>query len=186
MVAFPNGVSISFELTMLSDCSGVEACEFPLNEFFFEKIEPKILMVIDKIIQHSWNIGPVIRNNDDLITQIANEKETQWSGKVGLITLSEYLRANTNLQNCATFKLNNENVDECSVTNWLTMSTTYWLISAEYDSSAVWRISMDSSITNNAPNYTPSPSSVVPSVYLTPSITLQGTGTKENPFVIIS
>ena len=140
----------------------------------------------DKIIQHSWNIGPVIRNNDDLITQIANEKETQWSGKVGLITVSEYLRANTNLQNCATFKLNNENVDECSVTNWLTMSTTYWLISAEYDSSAVWRISMDSSITNNAPNYTPSPSSVVPSVYLTPSITLQGTGTKENPFVIIS
>ena len=140
----------------------------------------------DKIIQHSWNIGPVIRNNDDLITQIANEKETQWSGKVGLITVSEYLRANTNMQNCATFKLNNENVDECSVTNWLTMSTTYWLISAEYDSSAVWRISMDSSIINNAPNYTPSPSAVVPSVYLTPSITLQGTGTKENPFVIIS
>lgn len=139
----------------------------------------------DKIIQHSWNIGPAKNNNDNLVEQIADEKKQKWIGKVGLITLSEYLRANTDMKNCATFKLYMDNLDMCSTTNWLKNSVTYWLLTARYDSDSVWRIS-NSGIIDNKPDYTPSPSAVIPSVYLTSSISLLGNGTIEEPFIIIS
>ena len=73
----------------------------------------------DKIIPHTWSIGSTNYHNNDLVNQINSENSITWNGKVGMMTASEYLRANTNKASCGTDKLNFENRSICSTTNWM-------------------------------------------------------------------
>ena len=60
-----------------------------------------ITQYISKIVLHVWNIGGVVYNNNNLISQINDEKDRQsQSSSVGMITVSEYLRANSNVEQC--------------------------------------------------------------------------------------
>ena len=64
-----------------------------LNENFFSTI----IKNEDKIQIHSWNIGNIKFNNDNLYEQINDEKNLQSQPiRIGLITVSEYLNANIN------------------------------------------------------------------------------------------
>ena len=70
----------------------------------------------DKIVSHTWSIGGVTLNNSDLAGQIAAENGTQsQSISIGMITASEYLRANTNLEQCGSFSLTNDNYSKWRV-----------------------------------------------------------------------
>ena len=62
----------------------------------------------------------------DLPTQISEENATLWSGKIGLITASEYLKANSNLEQCGTYNTNQSNASICKTTNWTTINDE-WL-----------------------------------------------------------
>ena len=89
----------------------------------------------DKIISHNFSIGTITDNNNDLAVQIIEENKTIWQGKIGLITVSDYLKANTNTQQCETLSSNNNNFFICSTTNWIyglyTLSAGYlWTISS--------------------------------------------------------
>ena len=145
----------------------------------------------DKVVSHNFSVGVITYNNNDLAAQIEDENLTTWNGKIGLITASEYLRANTNTDQCETFSLNNDNRETCLTTNWMygaVPSGGYlWTISpfASYSDYVfcVYGIAGDagdlSSCLASTSYYV-----VSPVLYLSFDITLQGEGTSQNPYVI--
>lgn len=136
-----------------------------------------------KIVPSTWSIGKVTIGNDDLAGQIASENETQsQSANVGLITASEYLRANTNTELCGNFSLNNSNYSTCKTTNWLFKETTYWTISPfSSDSYSVFNVTSSGYVNFYFANGT---RAVLPAITLSSDISLSGSGEAGDPFVI--
>ena len=145
----------------------------------------------DKIVSHTWSIGGVTSNNSDLAGQIASENGTQsQSASVGMITASEYLRANTNTEQCGNMKINNTNRTICLTTNWMyniVPSGGYlWTLSPNASvSSYVIFVNGSSSYGGFVTSSTAYTSrGVSPAVYLSSDITLTGDGSQGNPYVI--
>ena len=62
-------------------------------------------------------------------TQINNEKANVWNGKIGMLTASEYIMANTDYTVCGTFLLVRDNVESWKNGNYLyNDSYQWWLI----------------------------------------------------------
>ena len=138
----------------------------------------------EKIVSSTWSIGAVTYGNDDLAGQIASENETQsQEASVGLITASEYLRANTNTELCGNLSLNNNNYSTCKTTNWLFKNNNYyWTISPHSGySNSVFDVGSDGDVYSN---YVGSADSVLPAITLSSDINLSGSGETGNPFVI--
>ena len=153
----------------------------------------------DKIVSHTWNVGIIEDYNNDIAEQITDEKSQHWTGKIGLITASEYLMANTNINQCNSYNLYNSNVSICNKTNWM-----YELVKNQYDETyGLWAITPSDTISADAgPDYTmgsveciisvgivPNDSgvsnwNVSPALYLSSDITLSGEGTKQDPYEI--
>ena len=138
----------------------------------------------EKIVSSTWSIGAVTFGNDDLAGQIASENETQsQEASVGLITASEYLRANTNTELCGNLSLNNSNYSTCKTTNWLFKNDYYWTISpSSGNSNYVFRVygnGLVSSISANNIN------TVLPAITLSSDISLSGSGTVGDPYIIV-
>ena len=134
----------------------------------------------------NYTIGPVSLNNDNLSSQIIFEKSFTGSGAIGLITLSDYLKANSNTTSCATFKGNNDNAGMCKNTNYMIDS----IPSGGYlgtvnpvanTTSSVLYISSNGMIVNQSANF---PTTVIPSLYLTEKVQLRGEGTQSEPYTI--
>ena len=155
---------------------------------------PTITVNQDKIISHTWSIGAVTFGNSDLAGQIAVENGTEsQSVSVGMITASEYLRANTNTEQCGNMSINNTNRATCKETNWM-----YTIVPS---GGHLWTISPKASSSNNVfyvsdvygfpshDGYVGSYNAdyslgVSPAVYLSSDITLTGTGTQAAPYKI--
>ena len=137
----------------------------------------------EKIVSSTWSIGAVTFGNDDLAGQIASENETQsQEASVGLITASEYLRANTNTELCGNLSLNNRNYSTCKTTNWLFKETIYWTISPRSSYSGfVFVVYNYGNVHDNTANTT---NTVLPAITLSSDISLSGSGEVEDPFVI--
>ena len=159
-----------------------------LNGKYYDGIDSSIK---NYIVSHSWGIGAVTYYNNDLAYQISDENGTIWIGNVGLITVSEYLRANTNIEQCGTLSLNNDNYNTCKTTNWMhNFLSTYddhmWTISpsANYPyfmfSVYLSGIVNDYSVNANG-NY-----DVVPVLHLISDIALCGSGTEQDSFQIMN
>ena len=152
---------------------------------------PTITTNQDKIVSHTWSIGGVTSSNTDLADQINDENGTQsQSVSIGLITASEYLRANNNTEQCGNMNINNTNRTTCFTTNWMyniVPSDGYlWTISPDA-SSGFLVFSVGGYIRNagrlssgNANNSI----DVSPVLYLGSDITLTGDGSEGNPYVI--
>ena len=148
----------------------------------------------DKIVSHTWNIGPVINENNNLIDQINGENKVQSQlAYIGLITVSEYLRANSNIEQCENFALNSTNHNICMTTNWIFNegNTDYMeTITPVYNSSnLIYLVDLhgpSSSMQSNIPLTGPTNMSqdIYPVLYLSPDITLSGTGTQQDPYII--
>ena len=137
----------------------------------------------EKIVPSTWSIGKVTSGNDDLAGQIASENETQsQEASVGLITASEYLRANTNTELCGNFSLIISNYSTCKTTNWLSKGTMYWTISPDSgDSNYVFRVDTNGSVSDGrAYNSRP----VLPAITLSSDISLSGSGEAGDPYRI--
>ena len=140
----------------------------------------------DYIVSYSWGIGAVTEDTNDLASQIFSEKGTTWNGKVGLISASEYLRANTNTEECGTYILNTDNISICRTTNWMFSSMINspwtWTISSKFGNSYdVLTVNGSGSLDNVAAIYG---NTVSPALYLSSDITLTGTGTQADPYKI--
>ena len=154
-----------------------------LNGEYYNGLDSSIK---DNIVSHSWGIGEVEQDNDDLSAQIVSEQGTTWSGNIGLIAHSDYLRANSDMANCGTDKTFRKNYETCRNTDWMYISGTYWwTISPSADGSrGVWNVGVGGNFDNfNAYIYGPAPR---PAAYLKSDITLSGSGTLEDPYKIVS
>ena len=141
----------------------------------------------DKVVSHNYSIGEVTYDNNDLADQINDENGTIWNGKVGLITASEYLRANSNTAQCETFSLNNYDPSTCCDTNWIfnAVGSSYPQTISPVASIANQVFADDGygSLYGGDANYGPG-AGVVPVLYLSSDITLSGTGLETDSFVI--
>ncbi len=159
----------------------------PLNTYLNNDYYNSLNSDAQNLIQaHTWGVGPVTYNNTDLAGQIASENGTTWSGNIGLMTLSEYLRANTNPSLCGNYSLNETNYSTCKTTNYIVPTTEYlWTISpnADYSNYVFYVYSYGRVRTNLASNRD---TGVVPAVYLKSNINLEGEGTESNPYTIVS
>ena len=154
-----------------------------LNGEYYNGLDSSIK---DNIVSHTWGIGTVTLDNDDLSSQIASEQGTTWNGNIGLISHSDYLRANSDMANCGTDKTNFENYETCRNTNWMYISGSYWwTISPNADSSNNgWYVNDDGNLYNNIAYA--SGRATRPAAYLKSDITLSGSGTLEDPYKIVS
>ena len=160
-----------------------------LNTYLNEEYLPT-LSDSSKVVSHNFSIGAVISGNNDLAAQIASENGTTWNGKVGLITVSEYLRANTNTEQCGNLSINDTNRTTCLTTDWMYSAVPsegyMWTISPIASSSrTVFDVIGNSSYAGGmGSNIAYSSNGVVPVLYLSSDITLSGTGKSGDPYVI--
>ena len=153
-----------------------------LNMEYYNELDSSIAKYI---VENQWNIGSVIWNNVDMFSQINDEKKFNWQGKIGMITVSEYLNANTNVIECGNQNLNQKNYDKCKITNWLVPLNNYYFTISPYfgNTSDILLIRNNGAISYSGVigEY-----GVRPAAYLTSSITLQGSGTIGDPFVPVN
>ena len=138
----------------------------------------------------NFSIGTVTERNNDLATQINNENSTRWQGKIALPTLSEYLRANSDKNNCGTwYKLNNN----CAKTNWMYYPNSDWWTLTETKEKNSQYGAVHIVLGNDELDGVGSINSdrvtryhyVRPTLYLSSDIKITGgDGSKNNPFVI--
>lgn len=170
-----------------------------INPYLNNDYYNSITVNLDKIVSYNFNIGAVtsdssITENDDLQSQINEEKSKLWNGKIGLITASDYLRANSNITQCSTNYLNNQNNKTCLTTNWIyniaSKGNFMWTITAvnriSYSDMNVFTIYTDNINSGQLAgagrlDYS---QGVVPCLYLSSDITLSGTGTENDPYRI--
>lgn len=154
----------------------------------------------NKIISHTWYIGEIEYYNSNISKQITDEKSKTWNGNVGLITVSEYLRANTNTEQCGNYNLYNNNLSICNQTNWMTMlcydnwgtnlASPYglWTITPSNaestDGGFVQYIYPDSENGIGILNPGIQDWFISPSLYLSSDTTLSGSGKREDPYTI--
>ena len=138
----------------------------------------------EKIVPSTWSIGKVTYGNNDLARQIAGENGTQsQEASVGLITASEYLRANPNTEECGSNMLNDDNRDICKTTNWLFKETTYWTLSS--DSKNTTNVFLAHNTGSLVSGNAYSNLGVLPAITLSSDINLSGSGTVEEPYTIM-
>ena len=156
-----------------------------------------------QMTSHSFNIGAVERLNntssDSIEKNIAGEKMYTWTGNVGLVNVSDILKASTNpLCKSATDNYDKLMQDSPVITcdsNYLFEipdPTGYWTINAYsgesgYTSYGAWFAVREGGVVgvgnNNAfADYHSAPR---PVVFLKSSTTLSGSGTLEDPFTIV-
>lgn len=137
------------------------------------------------IQEYSWNVGAV-STGTTLANQISAEKRTKRTGNIGLISTSDAIRANTNINQCGTLNLNKQNSSICASTNYIIpkSSSSFWTISPYSSSAAAFRVSSDGTVSNLS--VTNAYRSAHPALYLIPNITLSGKGTIDEPYTINS
>ena len=172
----------AWDITFSNNWASPATLNTYLNGEYYNGLDNSIK---DNIESHTWGIGGVERDNDDLSAQIVSEQGTTWSGNIGLIAHSDYLRANSDMTNCGTDKTNYENYETCRNTDWMYISGSYWwTITPNADeSSRVWTVIGIGGLSDNLAHYVYAPR---PAAYLKSDITLSGSGTLEDPYKIIS
>ena len=137
-----------------------------------------------QIVPKDWSIGSVTYDNNDLADQINDEKTTTWNGKVALITMSEYLRSNSNQSSCGTYASNNDNSSSCKNTTWMYINDDWWTLSPLAGNSYTV-FSVYSSGVVGLYNASTTFSAVRPAVYLSSSVQITGgNGSSETPYQI--
>ena len=140
----------------------------------------------NQIVSHTWKIGPVTNDNGCLTDNVNSEGDIRWTGKVGLATVSEYLRSSSNVGMCRTFALNNDSIGTtCANSSWMVNSSyNYWWTLSSYagNSNSVFYVHSGGKLSDNRADNTYG--AVLPVVYLSSSVTLSGSGTSSDPYQI--
>jgi hypothetical protein len=165
-----------------------------LNTEYYEGLKDK-----EYIISHSYNIGKVISSNDPKIADIyKQEKLNTWTGKVGLFTISDFLKASTN-ENCNSIN-NSRSITEtpCALENGNYLDAikkeTWTMIpynaTSSINAAATAYVRTVGAYLGNGIKGGVSGYPVItayqvrPVVHLKPEIKLIGSGTKDDPYVI--
>ena len=154
----------------------------------------------EQMTSHSFNIGAVEyldesgAEADSIEKNIAGEKKYTWTGNVGLVNVSDILRASTNPL-CTSASTSFSDMDACNSNYLLDRGTSsllsYWTINAYSSESGgysdrVWHGDASSSYSFvTAPQARNSGSAPRPVVFLKSDTTLNGSGSQSDPFTIV-
>lgn len=134
-----------------------------------------------QIVSHDYNVGGIEGQDPDLNSTIEDEKAYKWNGKVGLISASDYIRANSNISTCGSDSLQYNNYSTCTTTNWIHNNDYWWTLSPKDTVYNGIYVSVNNRMYSE-PSY--AARGVRPSLFLNSNITLSGDGTKDNPYII--
>ena len=131
-------------------------------------------------------------SNNDLSNQISNENSGKWNGKVALVTLSEYIRSNSNQSNCGTLALQIRNYSSCVNTGWMDTRrvSEWWTLSPSVTNSTYsYYVVSNGQIGNDKVYGVNSATGVYPAVrpatYLSSKVKITGgNGSSSNPYMI--
>ena len=140
----------------------------------------------NQIVAKDWSIGAVTYRNNNLTTQINEENATKWNGKVALVTVSEYIRSNSNKSNCDTFdKLLNVPTEQCTETTWMyNYGIGWWTLSTRKES-MYYSFYVGSTLNVNFQTVKGYGYSVRPTLYLSSEVKITGgDGSQSNPYQI--
>ena len=140
-----------------------------------------------QIVAKDWSIGAVVFYNSNMTNQIKNENGTKWNGKVALATVSEYIRSNSNKNSCGSFRLYYDNSSSCKNTTWMyNSSISYWwtLSPSSGGSNYAFMVNSSGDVMNHYVNIYSR--AVRPALYLSSDVTLTGSGTQSDPYVVNS
>ena len=154
-----------------------------LNEDYYNNLTS---VAQSQIATKDFSIGSVTYGNNDLATQITSENSSKWNGKIALVTVSEYIRSNSNKNNCGTYALNLDNYSSCKNTTWMFNSSMNWWTLSPYAGSSdnVFRVLSNGSVYYYRVNYGTG-AAVRPVVYLSSEVKITGgNGSQSNPFTI--
>ena len=139
----------------------------------------------DKIINHLYNIGSVKNTSGQtLATDITQEETYKWRGKVGLMTVTDYVKGSTN--SACTSVREYSNTSGCysnsTTHNYLAKSYGQWTMSPDSssDSRHVWCVYSSGFILSNTGAN--SSTAVRPVLYLSSDILLKGSGTPSDKY----
>ena len=135
-----------------------------------------------QIVVKDWSIGPVTFNDSNIANTINNENGAKWNGKIALPTVSEYIRSNSNKNSCGSLSLNNNNYGTCKNTTWMYINDYWWTLSP-YPGNASYSFFVASNGLVDG-GYGGGNFAVRPVVYLSSEITLTGSGTQSDPYVV--
>ena len=137
-----------------------------------------------QIVASDFSIGAVISGNNDMQNQISDEKAVTSKVKVALPTVSEYLRANSNKEQCGTFSLNNRNNSTCKNSDWMYINYVWWTLSPySGTSNNVFLVSSLGTVNDNYAYATGS--AVRPAITLSSEVQITGgTGTESDPYTL--
>ena len=140
----------------------------------------------NQIVAKDWSIRAVTYRNNNLTTQINEENATKWNGKVALVTVSEYIRSNSNKSNCDTFdKLLNVPTEQCTETTWMyNYGIGWWTLSTRKES-MYYSFYVGSTLNVNFQTVKGYGYSVRPTLYLSSEVKITGgDGSQSNPYQI--
>lgn len=156
-----------------------------LNETYYNSMNTYYR---DYIVSGSWKIGAITYEDDNLATQIEDENDTKWTGKIGLPTVSEFIRTNSDKTSCGSFSLNEKYYTKCKSTNWMVNGDDWWTLSARFDNDyTVMHLYSSGHIMYSAVyerNSTSNPYGVRPTLYLSSNVKITGSGTQSNPYIV--
>lgn len=139
-----------------------------------------------KIIDATWYIGGVEFPNRDTREAVKREhydfetgEKTEYKGKIGLINLTDYLKATTSCNYSGAYFFDSS----CGEKNYLYQNNNYWLLNKTLgDNVHVWTVDKGGVESKKADN---DKYLVLPSVYLKPNTLLKGKGTINKPYIVM-
>ncbi len=128
----------------------------------------------------NWQINETKKNNNASNTY-KSEKEKKWTGKVGLISLSDYAYAIGGKQRnkCLLSSFDNYTSNRCNETNYLFSNKTAWFINSHNGQTYVNKlgkiVKKEASLSYN----------VRPTIYLKPNVLIiDGDGSLSSPYIL--
>ncbi len=142
-----------------------------------------------QIVEGTYYAGGVTDDNNDMQDQISDEKAVTSKVKVALPTLSEYLRANSNKEQCGTFSLVRNNHFTCRNSDWMINKYiwVWWTLSPVSDTyEDVFYVSDTGNVIDSA-TYGASTAdlAVRPAITLSSEVQITGgIGTESDPYIL--
>ncbi len=167
-----------------------------LNETYLKMITKNTEFIV---MNHVWYFGWVHMEGDNISQTETEEKRYSTNSTIGLVSVSDYMKSNTNVDGCWPVLFSIGDGDKiCPATTWMYQTSSYWLINAMgystcnpssylvscFSTRGVANAHKRGVIFNSFPGW--EGAGIVPAIYLKSEVQLSGTGTKQNPYRIIS
>ena len=176
--------------TLSNGGSGKVGTESTLNKYLNDGSWAGLSNLESYIDAHTWKVGGVYyatveADDKGIAKEKEDEKQLTWTGKIGLMYITEYVDASLN-PTCTSMHSNLGSLcspSRCKQMNWIHKNYTQWSLSPNSSSRySVWVADQTGCI--GASN-TKATFGVRPAFYLKSSIKLGGFGTIDEPYYII-